>query len=302
MPHQFNSALYGVASPVKELLYALPEHVKKRVFEIRLRMGQPVILTVSDGFLYLTQTGYSHILSVDLVIADAAVIAESFGLICDFSQHTHAHEIAAGYISMRGGHRAGVAGTAVINDSVVTSMRDISSINIRVARQINNVAKKAIAEVMGGTKTLDSFIYFGLPGCGKTTYLRDSARILSAEYSLRCVLIDERGELGTGFDLGSHCDVIKGCSKTRAIEMAVRALSPQVILFDEIGNMEEAQAVEQGIICGVRIITTAHADSLSVLMKRKIIQHIVDTGELDTAVFLPAVYAEPIVYRIGDVK
>ena len=291
MAKQFNSALYGVAVPIRAALFALPQEIKEKVFEIRLRIGQPVVLTTSDAFLYLCENGYSHILPAYPIIADSGIIADSFDLICDFSQHTHAHELAQGFVSMRSGHRAGIGGTAVIRDGTVVSMRDISSINIRIARQVKNVAKGVLGEIFSLFGGLKSFIYFGPPGCGKTTYLRDTARILSSDYGLRCVLIDERMELGADFDLGAHCDILRGCTKVSGIEMAVRSLNPQVILFDEIGSEREAGAVTHGITCGVRMITTAHADSIDVLKKRKIMRGIFDTGEVRRAVFLEKVGA-----------
>ena len=147
-------------------------------------------------------------------------------------------------------------------------------------------------------------LLYGGPGCGKTTYLRDTARLLSLR-GYRCVLVDERGELGdfcegaAGFDFGPGCDILSGCPKAAGIEMAIRSLNPQVILFDEIGGPQEAQAVSAGFCSGVQFVTTLHAGSPEELAVRPSAAPLLSSGAFGAAVFLPEVFAKPEIFVFG---
>lgn len=301
----FDSALYGVCDNLRGFLAGLPDEIKQRTFEIRLRAGCPVTLTTPDGNLYISKSGaVAMVNSEALVYATAADLRKSFDMICDFSVHTHSEEISKGYVSMRCGHRAGISGRAVIRQGEITAFGEIYSINIRIARQVSGVAEKALNSIYDTFGAFKSFVYFGPPGCGKTTYLRDTARLLSKS-NVRCALIDERGEVAAqagaaGFDLGHNCDIISGCPKPHAIEMAVRNLNPQVILFDEIGTPAEAAAVADGFMCGVGVVTTAHAGNLSELFVRPATRPLLEPGGLQAAVFLPGVGLKEQLFILED--
>lgn len=295
MTDSFDSALYGVPDTLREKLRALPDKIKAQVFEIRLRSGLPVVLTTPCGNYYLTKEGgYTGIMTDAAVKTSADEVRRCFDLLCGYSVHTHSDELANGFISMNGGHRAGISGTAVMTGGQVTAFRNIFSINIRIARQVQGAASVVLANVFGMLGGIGSFLYFGPPGCGKTTYLRDTARQLS-EKGYRTVIIDERGEIAASesgesrFDFSVNCDMICGCPKAKAVEMAVRNLNPHVVLFDEIGTDEEANAVLDSFHAGVKVVTTAHAGSLEELVRRRVTGTLIGTGIFKVAVFLPAV-------------
>jgi stage III sporulation protein AA len=109
---------------------------------------------------------------------------------------------------------------------------------------------------------------------------------------LNIVVIDERSEIAGCFqgepqlDVGPRTDVLEGCPKAMGIVMAIRALSPQVLITDEIGRYEDVQAVEECLNAGVRIITTAHASSLEDLKRRPVLQKIFSQQSFHVVVIL----------------
>ena len=225
--------------------------------EIRLRAGRPCVAVNIFGEIKPCSAVFS-----------AEEIAECFAEICRYSVYSFEAEIAQGYITLDGGHRVGICGTAVTKDGKIASIKDISGLNIRIAHQMIGCADDLYQSVFSGK--LRSLLLAGKPLSGKTTVLRDLARQLGARH--RVVLIDSRGELSASvrgtpsFDIGLNTDALCGCEKSDGIMLALRSLSPEIIICDEIGNDEAA--IEQAMFCGVKLIASAHADSIDQLRKR----------------------------------
>lgn len=187
---------------------------------------------------------------------------------------------AQGYITAQGGHRVGVCGEAVIRDGVISGMRDIRSLCIRVARDYPGIAKSA-ADLEG------SVLIIGAPGWGKTTLLRDLIREISQRESI-CV-VDERRELfPPGFDQGKQTDVLTGCPKALGILQMLKTMGPQTIAVDEITAPEDCEALSQAACCGVRLLATAHAGSLQDFKSRKIYAPLLEKGIFDCVLVLQA--------------
>ncbi len=99
----------------------------------------------------------------------------------------------------------------------------------------------------------------GNPDSGKTTLLRGVAREL-AKQNRAVAVIDERREIFPSEESAAlPLDILSGIPKGQAVQMALRTLSPQVILLDELGGLEETMALEQGFFSGVEFIATLHA-------------------------------------------
>ena len=215
-------------------------------------------------------------------------IHETFRALCEYSVYSYGRELREGYISLRGGARAGIAGTAVYEDFRLKSMRDIGSICLRIPRQVRNCAESLVHQT--AAKSDGGLIILGKAGSGKTTILRDLCRILGGSY--RVSLIDTRGEIAgcihglPQFDVGLHTDVFDGLPRSEGAVMALRAMTPDYIICDEISTEEDADALLRVAGCGVRIIASAHAGSIDDAMSRRAVRMLSEEGAFSYAALL----------------
>lgn len=293
MDKSFESAVNGLSRRLAPYCRTVPFLLQQQVWEIRLRLNRPVAFTCGGRTRFLTQNGIAAAPGPDCVTARREDMEETFQNICDYSVHSCQNQIKNGFITLKGGHRAGICGTAVYSGGEFSGIRDVSSINLRVARQIRGAADCLLSR-MDPLKT-DGILIAGPPSSGKTTILRDLACRLSTNWKgspLRVAVVDERGELaGTWHgqsqnDLGPCCDVLDGYPKGEGILQAVRALFPQVVLCDELGGMQEVSGIEEGLHAGVRIIATAHAGGEQDLRRRPQVQRLLQTQAFETVVLL----------------
>jgi stage III sporulation protein AA len=174
-----------------------------------------------------------------------------------------------------------------MTDGAVTNVRDISTLSFRIARDLPHCADPLLHKL----DPLCGVLICGSPGSGKTTLIRDMARSLSYRY--RVSLLDERGELGayyhgrSGFSLGL-CDTYIGYPKNIAAQCAVRSMSPDIIVCDELGDKNDVEILMNSLRCGTAFIATVHAGSMEDLRQRKITSELIGTGAFRYIVFLGA--------------
>lgn len=278
---RFNSALYPFPDKIREILLSLPDSVKEKAQEIRVRAGKPLMLTVGGVPMWVARGTVSYLPPHNIYTVSEEEIKEIYLALCNRSVYSHTDEIKQGFIIMKGSHRAGICGT-----HTATGFRDISSVNIRIAR-----------EKIGSADSLAPYLSRGMlicgpPGSGKTTVLRDSVRILSAERKLRVAVIDTRGEIAAANgavpqnDIGDNTDVLTGIDKAEGIEMAVRTMFPQVVAFDEIGSHGEVDEIIKSLSCGVSVLTTAHIGEIEELKRREVTSRLIDSGAIENIAFL----------------
>lgn len=212
---------------------------------------------------------------------------EIFYSVCRGSVHSFQQEICEGYITMNGGHRVGLCGTAVFHKGQQTGFRDITSMNIRFAKNVRGCADTLYQQLKPLNAERGSFLLVGPPGCGKTTLLRDYSRIL-AEHGIIAAVLDERGELDC-CDMGHPVHVLKNLPKVKAILQAVRTLAPQVLLCDEISSSLEAKMLCDGLNCGCHFIASVHGDDLIKLLRKPLLQPFMEQQCLDALVLLEPV-------------
>ena len=285
MAIRFDEALLEMGKDIAGLYNAMPEADRLQAQEIRLRSGSPPSITDSNG------------ISISYGSRNVSVyeIESAFVSLCGHSVYSHTEELKNGYLTVKGGHRAGFGCRAVYDNDGLLSIREISSINLRIAREIigcsNQLAEKLFYDGLCGV------LIVGAPSSGKTTILRDIARYIS-ESGSKVTICDERGEIAavcdgvSQFRLGRCCDVLTGFSKAQAVLRAVRCLSPRAVVCDEIGNDEEADTLCDALNAGVEVIASVHAANEKEFLCRTQCLKMLMTGAFEKVVFLPRSYKD----------
>lgn len=248
------------------------EEIGECLTGIRLRAGRRIQLTYPGGDV-LTE------------VIDDPEFGRMVSVLMGHSLYARQDELDNGYFALPDGSRAGICGR--FSAGGPRALSDVGSVCIRVAREIEGCADGVMADV----KSVRSALVVSPPGMGKTTLLRDIARQLSEGGANVCI-VDERGELAAcrggkpALNVGPRTDVISGCDKHIAILQAVRACAPDVIVTDEIGDIRDAQALDEALRCGVRILASAHGTALEPERLRPQVGAIVKSGAFELGILL----------------
>jgi len=240
---------------------------QQSVEEIRLRRSMP--LSVTAGGRNLRGCG----------MMTPKEAQETLLAVCGGSLYTHMPTLTRGYVSLPNGIRVGIVGVATERDGSIDAVRDITSISFRIPRSVRGQCGP-ILHCMEANEFAYGVLIFSLPGVGKTTLLRDIAISLSsAPYLKRVALIDSRNELFRPAEFASClCDPLLGYPKDVGITLAVRNLSPQVVICDEIGTDLEASAILSVHPSGVPLIATVHGNDLNEIRQRSGISALIERG------------------------
>lgn len=235
--------------------------------EIRLRRGNPVMLINGKERLALHRLTEEE--DMQFVINAA----------CRYSPWT-ASTRAQGYITAPGGHRIGICGEALVRNGQMQGVGTVTSLNIRIARDFTGIS---------GNLWLcrERMLILGPPGSGKTTLLRDIIRKRSQRENIS--VVDERGEifpLAANFQKGNHLDILSGCMKKEGILFVLKTMTPECIAVDEITSPEDCDALIHAGWCGVSLLATVHASSISDLYARSVYLPLVASGLFDTVVVM----------------
>ena len=242
---------------MKNVFCVLPDDLIKKIHidninEITLRAGKKVTVK-SDNIYY----------KIDYIV-NSVELNECFKRFCDFSVYAYLNEIKYGFITIKGGHRIGICGTVVIKDGDVYNIKDISSVNIRIAKEFIGCSDKLDFDIK-------NLLVVSPPCCGKTTIIRDLCRKLGNKSKVS--VIDERGEIAamcngmSFFDIGAMTDVLSLVPKQKGIEYVLRSMSPDYIVMDEIADSDR-DALKKVVTSGVRVIATAHGDDINKTLTR----------------------------------
>lgn len=250
----------------KHIQEALQKNIRSEEIEIleeiRVRNNLPLILKIGQS---------DKILDYKITTEDINYI---FQKICENSVYSYQRQIASGYITVQGGHRVGIVGTAVLdqNDKVI-NFNYISGLNFRISRQIIGCSNQIINEIFDGRGSIYNTLIVSKPGMGKTTLLRDIVRnvsngIQNKHNGMNVAVIDERGEISATYkgimqnDLGIRTDVINDIPKYIGMKIAIRSMAPKVLVADEIGSSQDSEAIKYAMCCGVKGIFTAHGNNM----------------------------------------
>lgn len=243
------------------LPYRLTEEIRvsgcRLIEEIRLRRGRCASLTADGKNIIL-----------DTVISAQEMDGIVTGL-CGGSLYAHSETIAQGYIILPGGVRAGICGRAAVENGRIIGVSETSAVVLRIPHRAPMAGAEA-AELMRGMGMTRGVLIYSPPGEGKTTVLRGAAATLaSGDNPLRVAVVDTRGELSYTLDPARMTvDILSSYPRREGISIAARTLCAQVIVCDEIGDAEEAGAIVSAHNCGVPLLASAHAATLTELMKK----------------------------------
>lgn len=256
--------------------------------EIRIIQGQSIYIHYADGDYFPTVRGTLSKSKQNGITARKEHIEELLERITKSSLYSVKDEIRNGYITVDGGHRVGIAGTAVTERGQIEHIKNISAMTVRIANERLGVSDTVIRKI-AGFDGIDNTLIISPPGCGKTTLLRDLVRNIS-NMGYCTAVADERCELAamrdgqSPFDLGCRTTVIDACPKAEAMKMLLRSMSPNVIVTDELGTDGDAEAVFEILNSGVSIIATAHGRDTRQLMRKTAFERILKY--FDTIVIL----------------
>ena len=261
--------------------------IEKNLQEIRVRVGRPILLK-----------GRGIEAIVEYLVTQQEIL-QTLEKLCDNSIYAYKNQISQGFITVRGGHRIGIAGTAVVENDDVQNLKYITSLNFRIAREVLNCSDKILKEIIDiENNNIYNTLIISPPGKGKTTILRDTIRRLSngiEEWNFRgktCGVVDERGEIAAMYrgipqnDVGLRTDVIENISKSKGMKMLIRSMAPEIIACDEIGSKEDVQAIKEAISSGVKGIFTMHGKSLEDVKNNSDVNSLIENKLIEKVIFI----------------
>ena len=240
--------------------------------EIRLRADKPVILIVNGEERFLNDRGLLQTTKKNAYCVVRTEVEEILNHICHYSLYAYEDELRQGFLAVEGGHRVGVTGQVVQEqDGSIRTIKNITCLNIRIAHQMKGVADKLLPYLYQ-RKEPQNVLIISPPGCGKTTLLRDIIRQLSDGNAygngVSVGVVDERSEIAGSYqgipqnDVGIRTDVLDACPKKQGMMMLLRSMSPKVIAIDELGGIEDMEALRMAAFCGVKLLATIHGTDL----------------------------------------
>ena len=274
----------GIKTVITELLNPV------KITELRLRSDKPVMLNYGGKRKYIAKNGLVDDANGAMTVS-AQEIRDVVMAAGEYSLYAVNDEIVRGYITIGGGVRMGICGNAVYDNGCISTVKDFSSLTIRFPHEITGCGGR----VYDAMKKIGRYsaLVLSPPGCGKTTMLRDLARLIASDSPCRNVLIvDEREEIAASkqgenlLNVGNNVDIMSNCGKAYAFENGVRSMCPDVIITDELYSVCDVDYIREATGSGVDVIASAHAGSIEGFARRALGKLITEEKMFDMYVVL----------------
>lgn len=263
------------------------QKIANELQEIRIRCNRPIILKLR---------------AIEIVIeyeVSQTEILQILEKLCDNSIYAYKNQICEGFLTIKGGHRVGITGTAVVENDKVINLKYVTSLNFRIAREVLGCSYKILNQIIDTkNNTIFTSLIVSPPGRGKTTILRDAIRNISNGIESMnfpgktCGVVDERGEIAAMYhgipqnDVGIRTDVVENISKAKGMKMLIRSMAPEVIACDEIGSKEDVEAIKEAILSGVKGIFTMHGRNIEDVKANPEIRNLVESMKIEKIIIL----------------
>lgn len=290
-----NEVIAILPAAIRSLFQTLPVAVRNHLEEIRVRQNQPLEIRYGQQASYVTATGQLTANARQGWIVTEEHIEKLLNHLSQHSLYALEEELKRGYITVVGGHRVGIAGKVVLEQGEVKGIREITSFNIRIAREKKGAAQRILPYLFDKGAVQNTLI-ISPPQCGKTTMLRDIARSISYgnehASSRKVAIVDERSELAGSLhgvpqrDVGPRTDVLDACPKAVGMMMMIRSMSPEVLIVDEIGRPEDGEAIWEAIHAGVAVVCSAHGTDVAEIARRPTLAKLISHGAFSRYIVL----------------
>ena len=230
------------------------------VYELRIRANRPVVVNYGGEYTFLGARGITPHIGAAIVTCYSDIESIIYRA-SEYSVYSVTDKLRQGFLTGAGGERIGLAGAYVYEKGEAFTVKEVTSLNIRVPHEVRGCGEKIYRTCF--SKGIASALILSPPGRGKTTILRDLARLISAHRLLNVLISDERNEICAvnrdfSLDTGAFSDVVRYAAKRDALTAAVRTMRPDLIVTDELVDEAEIDAVACCIRGGVEVLASAH--------------------------------------------
>ena len=247
-------AEYEITDDLQDLLAVLPPHIAERITAHQTRRDLGSLIEIVMDLGRPPEARFQHdeieLLDVDVTREDLSFVGDRIGNFGD-------------------DNRAGIERTLHRISAIRNRGGEIVGLTCRIGRAVYGT----IAIVSDLVESGQSVLLLGRPGVGKTTMLRETARVLADELRKRVVVVDTSNEIAGDGDIphpaigrARRMQVPTPTAQHAVMIEAVENHMPQVVVIDEIGTELEAMAARTIAERGVQLIGTAHGNSLENLM------------------------------------